>query len=246
MVDGRKSSPQWGTEGSPLSGGGGRLNPVPCGWWLAHGRKGCLIYITHLLRQRLLVTMFPHSILSLIRCTSLPAVPLKACAARRGSVWLCASCPLHHSLAAGAGRSDRQPVICRPHSGPSRGLSPQKKGYLSLTHCWADSCPRALALAVSLCLRCLLPWHCPFIQFSDQHHHLSENSATHPISNDSPRHSLPPRPALFSSYFSSWHCVIYGMIYTSSFFLPSWNISSVRAGTLLSAVSPAPIRGPGT
>lgn len=127
MVDGRISSPQWGTEGSPLSGGGGVLNPVPCGWWLAHGRKGFLTYVTHLLRQRLLVTMFPHSILSLIRCTSHPAVPLKACATRRGSVWLCTSCPLHHSLAAGAGRSDRQPVICRPHSGPRHGLSPQKK-----------------------------------------------------------------------------------------------------------------------
>ena len=149
--------PGGGRRGVPCRGEGGLLNPVPCGWWSAHGRKGFLIYITHLLRQRLLVTVLPHSILSLIRCTRLPAVPLKACATRRGFVSLCASCPLHHSLAAGAGRSDRQPVICRPHSEPRHGLSPQKKGCLSLTHCWADSCPWALALAVSLCLRCLLP-----------------------------------------------------------------------------------------
>lgn len=89
MVDGGKIIAPVGDGESPLGLGGVwglLLNPVPCGWQLVHMRKGFLIYMTYLLRLRFLVTMFPHSILSLIPCTSLPAVPPKACATRRGLV----------------------------------------------------------------------------------------------------------------------------------------------------------------
>lgn len=151
----------------------------------------------------------------------------------------------HKGLAEGAGGSDRQPIICRPYSGPRQGLFAQKKGFLFLIHWWAASCPWALTLG-SFCLP--LPQMLPTLTFSL---HLVL-CLTSPLLRKlcHPSYLKWQSPSLFNSslcfsFFIIYYWTLHNIwhnIYFIHFFLPYWNISSVRAGTLLAALSPAPLR----
>ena len=159
---------------------------------------------------------------SLIHCITLPAVPLKPVPPGEAS-WAVYMLSPAQQPGDGAGMSARQPVICQPHSAHTWAVCPEE-GSLSLSHHWADSCPWAFAHALSLCLtlpQMLSAWHSPFIQFSNQQHHLSENSATHPNGKMAAPVTLCLLGLLYFLPVLLADTVIYDIVYTYLFFLPT-------------------------
>lgn len=140
----------------------------------------------------------------------------------------------------GPGISARQPVICWPHSGPTHGLSTQKKEAFPWVTTGLIAAPgplHMLFLCASLCLKCFLPWHSPFIQFSDQQHHLSENSATHPNGKMAAPITLCLLSLLYLLPVLLADTVIYDIIYAYSFFL-STKIEALWGPELCSLLYP--------